>query len=446
MFRNRLALIFAFVFIDLLGYSLFLPLLPFYAGTLGATPVLVGMLVASNALAQLVAAPIIGRLSDRLGRRPMLIVSVSGTLVGFLLLGLVEPLGRLLAGVASGRIGVGAAVLAMLFFSRIVDGLAGGDISLAQAYVTDVTDDKDRARGLGMIGAAFGIGFIIGPAMGGVLSNWGYAVSASAAVGLSRYAVPAFVAVLLSALNLLGIILWLPESLPPEKRNLMAKSPRSAFTARCLWNCLNRPRFGTLLNARFFYMLGFTTFTANFALYAQYRLRLGDQATSYILTYVGVLVVLVQGVAIGRLAARFQEARLIFSGVSLMALALLAWAFVPNVPLLLLVLAPLALASGVLNTITNSAMTKAVYHEEVGGALGLSSSLDSLTRVIAPAVGGFLLQQWGGAALGVSGALVLSWVVFYVWRRLIVHPVPPLPARGGEQVLPSSPENGKTRR
>ena len=215
MRRNRLALVIAFVFIDLLGYSLFLPLLPFYAGVLGATPILVGFLVASNALAQLIAAPIIGRLSDRLGRRPMLIFSIFGTLVSFLLLGLVEPLGNLLASLASGRITVGSAPLVMLFFGRILDGLAGGDISLAQAYVTDVTDEKNRAKGLGMIGAAFGMGFIIGPAMGGTLSNWDYATSAFAAIGLSRYAVPAFVAVGLSALNLLGVTVWLPESLPP---------------------------------------------------------------------------------------------------------------------------------------------------------------------------------------------------------------------------------------
>jgi len=438
MRRNRLALVIAFVFIDLLGYSLFLPLLPFYAGVLGATPTLVGFLIASNALAQLIAAPVIGRLSDRLGRRPMLIFSISGTLASFLLLGLVEPLGHLLASLASGRIPVESAPLVMLFFSRILDGLAGGDISLAQAYITDVTDEKSRAKGLGMIGAAFGMGFIIGPAMGGTLSNWDYATAIFATVGLSRYAVPAAVAVGLSVLNLLGVILWLPESLPPEKRTLMANSPRTAFTARCLWECLHRPRFGTLLRTRFSYMLAFTIFTANFALYTQYRLGLTDQATSYILTYIGLLVVLVQGFAIGRLTARFRETRLIFGAVNLMALMLLAWAFVPNVPLLLVVLAPLSLASGVLNTVVNSAVTKSVYHEEVGGALGLSSSLDSLTRVIAPAIGGFLLQQLGPPALGLFGALILAWVIVYVWRRLIVHPEPPLPGRGEEEMLPGS--------
>lgn len=432
--RNRLVLVIAFVFIDLLGYSLFLPLLPFYVADLGGAPVLVGVLVASNALAQFFGGPIIGRLSDRFGRRPLLIFSLAGTLVSFVLLGLVEPLGELLASFVSARITIGSAALAILFCSRILDGLFGGDVSLARAYITDVTDEKNRARGLGMIGAAFGLGFIIGPAMGGTLANWGYATSAFATFGLSRFAVPAFGAVALSALNVVAVIVWLPESLSPEKRAEIANSPRSAFTARCLWECITRPRFATLLRIRFLYTLAFTIFTANFALYAQYRLGLTDQATSYFLTYAGVLIVLVQGVAIGRLVGRFTETRLIFSGAALLGVTLLAWAFVPNALLMLLVLTPLPLAGGVLNTITNSAITKSVYAEEVGGALGLSASLDSVARVIAPAIGGFMLQQWGSGSLGLVAALIVLFVVFHVWRRLVVRPDPFLPGRAEDAI------------
>jgi DHA1 family tetracycline resistance protein-like MFS transporter len=434
MRKSPLALIFAFVFIDLLGYSLFLPLLPFYAETLGATPILVGLLVASNALAQLIASPTIGRLSDQFGRRRMLIFSILGTLVSFLLLGLVEPLGTLLANAVLGKMAVGTAALVMLFASRILDGLAGGNIALAQAYITDVTEEKSRGKGLGMIGAAFGLGFIIGPAMGGMLSNWGLAASAFASIGLSRYAVPAFAAVVLSALNLLGVIFWLPESLTPERRAQMAKSPRTAFTARAMFEGLRRPRFGPLLQARFFHSLAFTLFTANFALFAQYRLGLTDQSTSYILTYVGVLVVLVQGVAIGKLTARFSDRRLIFGAATLMVPTLLAFAFVANVPQLLVVIAPLALAGGTLNTVINSAITKSVYPEEIGGALGFAASLESLTRVIAPAMGGYLIEKLGTSALGLFGALIVAWLVAFVWRRLIVNPDPPLPSRGDESV------------
>jgi DHA1 family tetracycline resistance protein-like MFS transporter len=439
MGRKRITLLLGFVFVDLLGYSLFLPLLPYYATELGAAPVVVGLLVASNAAAQLIAAPLVGRLSDRFGRRPLLIFSIAGTLVSFLLLGFVEPLGALLADQIPGRVlgrnvsvTAAGAGLGVLFATRVLDGLAGGNVSLARAYVTDVTDEKGRAAGLGMIGAAFGMGFIVGPALGGALSNWGAAASAFATIGLSRFAVPAFAAAALTALNLLGVILLLPESLTAERRALIAGQPPAAFGARALWQALHRPRFGPLLYARLLYGLAFAVFQANFALYAQYRLGLTDRTTSYILSYVGILVVLVQGVAVGRLSARFRESRLVLAAAVLMALALLAWAFVPNVELLLVVMAPLALAGGVLNTVTNSLLSKSVYPAEVGGALGLSASLDSLTRVVAPLWGGFLLERLGASSLGLSSAALMAWAVAFVWRRLVVNPDPPLPARGGE--------------
>jgi len=170
---RRLRTIFLIVFIDLLGFGLVLPLLPFYAENYGATPAVTGLLVASYAAAQLVGAPLLGRLSDRYGRRPMLMVSVSGTFVGFLLLAGADPLGRASAAVFSGGSASGF-ILAILFLSRILDGLTGGNISIAQAYIADVTLPADRARAFGLIGAAFGLGFILGPAVGGTLSTWGF--------------------------------------------------------------------------------------------------------------------------------------------------------------------------------------------------------------------------------------------------------------------------------
>ena len=433
MKRNPLSLIFAFVFIDLLGYSLFLPLLPYYAETLGARPWLVGFLIASNALAQLIASPAIGRLSDRYGRRPLLIASIAGTLLSFLLLGLVEPLGSLLNRLTGGALGLGTAALVMLFASRIFDGLTGGNIALARAYITDVTDEESRARGLGMIGAAFGLGFIVGPAMGGLLSTWAPATSIVAQVGLSRYAVPAFVAVLLAALNLAGVLLWLPESLVAARRAEMSKRrSHSILSLPELLGALRRPRFGPLLHIAFVHSLAFALFTANFALYTQYRLGLSDRATSYILTYVGLLVVLVQGLAIGRLTRRFRETWLVLGAAILMAPSLLAWAVVPNVPLLLVILAPLALGGGVLNTVISSLVTKSVYPDEVGGALGLSASLEALTRVLAPALGGVLIQQLGASSLGVVGGVLMIWLASFIWRRLVANPDPPLPGRSDE--------------
>lgn len=389
--RSVLTLLFLFVFVDVLGFSLILPLLPYYAATFGATAEVVGLLLGANALTQLLGAPILGRLSDRFGRKPLLLVSLAGTVVGFLMLGLARS-------------------LAMLFASRVVDGFLGGNISLAQAYISDVTEGKERSKGFGLIGAAFGLGFIIGPALGGTLAAGG------------NYGLPALVAAGLSTLNLLGVLLRLPESLPPEERERRKKEPRADFSLRALWEALGLPCVGPLLQTQLFYSLAFTIFETIFSLFALKRLGLDARSTSYVLTYVGILVVLVQGVGIRLLVRRFTDKQLVFGGSALLALSLLAWAFSPSLGVLLVVLAPLSLASGVLRVSVNTALTRSVWPEEVGGALGLSAALGSLTRIVAPTVGGFLLGRVGMFAPGVLGALLMAWLVYYTWKRVLFVP------------------------
>jgi DHA1 family tetracycline resistance protein-like MFS transporter len=424
MKNSRLASIFIVVFVDLLGFSLILPLLPFYAESYQATATVVGLLVGSYAAAQFIGAPILGRLSDRYGRRPVLLVSIGGTVAGFVILALAEPIGRALANALSGGTATAAArnlaIIGVMFASRLLDGLTGGNISVAQAYITDVTDESNRARGLGMIGAAFGLGFILGPAIGGVLSRWGYAV-------------PAFVAAGLALVNFVSVAVFLPESLSLEQRAALADGAARlggrarSFSLAALWAALQRPRVGPLLHIRLFFGLASATFQSIFALYALARLGLTAQSTGYVLAYVGVLVVLVQGVAMGRLTKRYSERDLIFGSSIMLAAALLGWALTPNLPVLLVVLIPMSLATGVLNTVINSALTKVVYPEEIGGTLGLSASLESLSRIVAPAAGGWLLQQLGPAAPGIVAAAIMAWLVTFTWRRLIVNPDPPLP-------------------
>lgn len=405
------------VFVDLLGFGLILPLLPYYADSYGATPLIVGLLTASYAAAQLLGAPLLGRLSDRYGRRPILLVSIFGTFVGFVLLGVAEPLGEWLASWLGLAASTNTIILSLLFTSRVADGLTGGNISVAQAYITDVTTDENRAQGLGMIGAAFGLGFIIGPATGGLLSTWGFAVPAFAAAGLAF-------------LNLIAVYIYLPESLTSEKRAAMvARKIEASFSLKALWEALNRPRVGPLLHIRFFFGLAFSIFQTIFALYAQYRLDLDARATGFILTYVGVLSVFVQGFAVGKLSSRFKDNRLVLVSTILMAVSLFGWAFVPNVITLLIIMAPLAFAGGILGTILNSALSKAVYTEEVGGTLGLAASLESATRVIAPSLGGFLLGEIGTWAPGILAAAIMAWVSYFVWRKLFLNPDPPLPKR-----------------
>jgi DHA1 family tetracycline resistance protein-like MFS transporter len=386
MKNKQLASIFLVVFIDLLGFSLILPLLPYYAKTFNANGTITGLLVASYAAMQLIGAPILGRLSDRFGRRPILLVSILGSLIGFLLLGF-------------------AGSLWMLFGARMMDGLTGGNLSVAQAYISDVTDEKNRAKGLGMIGAAFGLGFIIGPVAGGLLSQWGYAVPAFAAAGLTL-------------INLLLVYLWLPESLTPKKR-AVSTTKSIGVNISSLAAALRRPLTGSLLMTRFFFGLAFAIFQTIFSLYALARFNLSATQTGYILTYVGILLVFTQGYLIGRLTRRVREDILIFFSMVIMALCMLGWAFAPSVVTLLLVLTPTAMSGGLLNTVLSSILTKTVAPQEIGGILGLSTSIESLTRVIAPILGGVLLASVGNGAPGFFSFIILAGLSIYVWVTIM---------------------------
>jgi len=388
--KRQLVLIFGFVFIDLLGYSLILPLLPFYAESFGASITLVGLLGTANALAQLVAAPTIGRLSDKYGRRPLLIFCIAGAVLSFIVIGTARS-------------------VPMLFLSRVMDGLLGGNTALARAYITDITDDSNRAKGMGIIGAAFGLGFIIGPAMGGLLSRFGYAF-------------PALVAAGLSLLNLVAVIAWLPESLGPEERSRMRDSVHTAFNLKELVGELRRPCVGALLQIQLLYSLAFILFQSTFALYAKEHLGLNARTTSFVLTYVGLLSVLVQGLAIGRLAGRFSERALIFAGTLILAGAFALWAIVPNVWLLLIVLMPIALAAGILNVMLSTQLTKAVYKEDVGGTLGLAASLRTLAQIIMPGLGGLLLDSAGAWSLGLVSGLLMASTALLVQRTIMRRP------------------------
>lgn len=390
MNNKRLFSIILVVFIDLLGFSLILPLLPYYAETFKANQTVTGILIASYALMQLIGAPILGRLSDRFGRRPILLISVFGTFLGFLLLGF-------------------ANALWMLFASRILDGLTGGNLSVAQAYISDVTDEKSRSKGLGMIGAAFGLGFIIGPVTGGLLSQWGYAV-------------PAFAAATISFINLILIYTWLPESLTEEKRSQMTEK-KPAVTLQALLVAFQRPFTGSILITRFFFGLAFAIFQTIFSLYALAKFNLTARDTGFVLTYVGVLSVIVQGFLVGRLTSRYREDVLITASVVLMGISLLGWAFAPSVFWLYIIMTPTALSGGLLNTLLSSTLTKAVAPQEIGGILGLSAAVESTTRIIAPLLGGVLLQQIGTWAPGIFGAVIMVGVSIYVFITIYNHPI-----------------------
>ena len=410
MRKSSLFTVFMVVFIGLMGFSFLIPLLPFLALQFGADELTLGLLLSSYALAQLIGAPILGRLSDQYGRRPVLLVSTFGTFISLVMVAF-------------------AGDLRLLFLSRILDGLTGGNISVAQAYITDVTDEKNRARGLGLLGAAFGLGFIIGPALSGMFSALGRAtVNPAVAEGTStflqsfnwEYALPVFIASAISLFNVLQVIFTLPESLTAERRAELKEtdSNRRSFSLDALVRSLTRPRIGPLLILRVLFSSAFSMFQAAFSLWGSLRLGLDAAGVGGVLTYVGFITVFVQGYLVGKLTDRFSETILLFWASIGMTIGLIGWAVSPSIPVLFLALIPVSVAGGIFNTVINSALTKAASRKEAGGILGISASLESFTRVIGPILGNGLL---GLSTLlpGILGAILTGVSAIFVWTRIV---------------------------
>jgi DHA1 family tetracycline resistance protein-like MFS transporter len=380
--------IFMVVFIDLLGFGLILPLLPFYAESLGASEVQVGMLLVTFAAAQFVGAPILGSLSDRFGRRPLLLVSQVGTVIAFLLLGIAEG-------------------LPLLFASRLIGGLMGGNITVAQAYISDVTDEANRAQGLALIGAAFGLGFILGPVAGGLLASFGFSVPAYAAAGVAL-------------LTLIFTYIAVPE--PAQRVASERGGPIAAL--RNVFTLGARPTLRPIYLTTFLSALGLIAFQSCFALYAERRFSFGPRETGLLLAYVGVITVILQIGFTGRLVKRFGEQRLVVVGAILLALSLLSTALAPSWPLLLFSFLLIALGPGLLNPSLQSLLTRSSAADERGQVLGVFTSVDSLARMIAPLPATWLLGAVSpGAPLLVGALLALGATL--VALRIVQPTIPP---------------------
>jgi len=385
---------FSIVLVDMLSFSIVLPLLPYLAKDLGASAAQIGLLTAMYPLAQVFAAPFLGRMSDRYGRKPVLVLSILGTAVGFVVL-------------ATARL------LPILFVSRFVDGITGGNISVAQAYIADVTDEKERGPALGLIGAAFGLGFILGPITGGLLSGFSYAL-------------PAWVGAGLALTNAVVVMFLLPESLTAEdKARLLARPRRRVFDPRGLAEAFSHKRVGPLLGIRTATGLSFAIFETSFSLWALTALGLTARLNGAVLGYVGVLSVIVQLVVIKRLTSRYSDDGILLASLSIAAVALALWGFVPNVWLLLILMPALSVGLAVSNTVLTSALTKAVHRDEVGGILGVQTSITSFTRIPAPIVAGALLQYGPVWSPGLLAGLTVGAMVPYAYLTLCWRPGAP---------------------
>jgi MFS transporter, DHA1 family, tetracycline resistance protein len=369
--RRPFIIILFIVFINLLGFGIIIPLLPFYADHLGATPLQVGFLFATYSICQMLAAPVLGSLSDRYGRRPILLLSLAGTVASFALLAVANSLW-------------------MLFVARMIDGLSGGNISTARAYVADITPPEGRARAFGMIGAAFGLGFIFGPALGGLLGRYSFAAPAWAAAGL---------AVLAFFLTLF----WLPETCT----HVVSAGPPPW---RGIPELLRRPVLGRLLTVDFLYWAAFSVYETTFALFAQARFGWGMIQVGYLLAALGVVSAVVQGGLVHPVVKRFGEKSTLVGGVALAAAGLASASFARTVPVFIAFLLPAAIGAGLASPALIALLSKTAGRDEQGRVQGVTSALESLGRVVGPVWGNGLLGWIGEGAAYLSAALVLALV------------------------------------
>lgn len=376
--RSALLPIFLIVLVDVLGFTIVIPLLALYAERFGASPLVATTLVSVYAICSLISTPIIGSLSDRYGRRPLLLISQAGTCAGFVILWLSNSLW-------------------MVFVGRILDGVTAGNLSTAQAYISDHTTPENRAKAFGVIGVAFGIGFTFGPALGGWLSS-----------SFGAMHLPFFVSACLSALSILCTYTLLPReqkgetrpSVPAESSDVSSPAGRrpSAFDVATYVEYFKRPNLGSVYFQFFLFTFSFSALTSGFALFAEARFHWSARETGYLFAYAGLLGIVLQGGLIGRLVKRFGEVRLAVAGFAASMVGYAIMGFADTLVLIVIATTVNSFGSGVLRPVLTSRITQIVGKHEQGVALGISASLSSLAMILAPPAGGLMLTQHWTAA------------------------------------------------
>lgn len=385
--RNReLLAIFLTVFIDLVGFGIVIPILPYYAQHYGASGWEIGWLMTSYSLMQFIFAPVWGRISDFVGRKPVLLVSIFGAGASMVVLGL-------------------AGSLEWIFIGRIAAGICGGNISTAYAYITDVTSEKDRARGMGLIGAAFGLGFIFGPAIGGFLSERGYEW-------------PMFAGAALAFINFFMAVFILREPVLTAEDRAAHRTKR--FSGEALRYVFGRPQ--TAVSILLFFLMTFAVVQMEvvFAIYMKAVYGFDAFDAGMVLALIGIIMVIIQGTLIGGLARRYGELKLVITGTALAAAGLFFYAITLNVVAAILFLCLMGVGHGLMHPSLSSLASQGADADKRGLTMGVFHSASSLARVLAPPVAGFFYDQmsWRSPFLAASGVLIVATAVAGLWRFL----------------------------
>ncbi len=367
---SPLVIIFLTVFIDLLGFGIIIPLLPFYAESFGASAFTVGLLGTVFSLMQFLVAPLCGRWSDRIGRRPVIIYGLLASCVSYVALALADS-------------------LPLLFAARILGGIAGGNIPTAQAYIADITTPQNRAKGMGLVGAAFGLGFAFGPAIGGILTRFGYAA-------------PMWCAAALCFANSVAAWILLPESRhgTPDHNSLGRLD--------LFYRARRRSGLVPLLLVFFLVSMAFSGFEATFALFSERRFGFTAETIGYVFAFVGAVLATVNGLLVGRVVPIVGERRLIPVAIASIATGLLLVPAAQSVPTLFLACGILALGMGFNFPSLSSAVSRVSDPSEQGGMLGLAQSLGALGRIAGPAWGGLLFDRVGMTFPFISAASIMT--------------------------------------
>ena len=363
-FTTPLAIIFVTVFIDLIGFGMVIPILPFYANQspFNATPFEIGVLFSIYSWMQFFFSPVLGRLSDKYGRRPILFISLLGSAIGYLVIGF-------------------AGTLPLVFLGRIISGITGANISTAQAYIADVTTKENRAKGMGLFGAAFGLGFILGPAIAGVLSKYGVHV-------------PFFFAAILSLTSALAVYFFLPES--PNRESQTDDTSRKGKLQFVL-ESLKQHEFAFVNLIYFLLVTSFSIMTYAFVLFTAYRFGYNAEQNGYLFAFIGLISVICQGLLFGILVKKFGEKILTAFGCLLMAISFFLIPYIGRefggLALLLFACVLLTFGNALASPALTSLVSKISKEEEQGSSLGIMQSFASLARAIGPVFGGVLLNN-----------------------------------------------------
>lgn len=394
--------LFLTVFVDLLGFGIIIPLLPLYAKSLAEHPSAwmdavnralglqtpgafwAGAAFVSFSLMQFLATPVLGRLSDLFGRRPVLWISLVGSALGYLVLGLTTRYEWVLA-------------------ARVLDGITGGNISVAQAAMADLSRPEDRSKAMGLIGAAFGLGFVLGPFLGGVLSGSELGLILLATRG---WHLPFFVASGLSLLASLMVVLWLPETLGPEARSRARLEERRGHA---LLLALERPGMPRILAMALLSMTGFALMEGTFSLLAQQRFALTPKHVGFLFGFIGILIVIYQGGLVRWVARKVPERIAVAVGLGLLACTFPLMALAPFPWPFLLLMVPLAWGNGMSNTALSALASQLTPPEDQGGLFGVLNAVSGIGRILGPLVGTFVFARWGSLpAYAVAAALVAA--------------------------------------